>query len=447
MRRNTSWMVVAVALCAAAPVHGQAVSDRALAVAEQRRDKAPGSAEAQRRVGIAYYKLSRHADAAAALSRATTLDPRDGLAALYLGLTAEATNDLPAARSAYTRYLAMGKTRKTRALVQDRLAAVERLELQASAQAAVAREQELGQTIGPKTTIAVMPLRFVGADASLRPLERGMVDLMITDFAKVKALTVLERERVQVLMDEMKLSESGRVEAATAVRSGRMLTAGSVVQGAITQVGTDRLQVAAAVVSVATSEASGTANAENSLERLFDLEKEIVFGVIERLGITLTPAERQSIEQRPTRSVQAFLAYSRGLEASDAGRLDEARSFFDNARSIDPGFGAALSAAQGAQAAQAGSALSSPTIEASLVGSAEGKVVEAATTGAVVINSDLLGSTLQQALADVNPSGADLIGGQTGASGRDGSTQTTGVDQPSTRAGTVTIKIQRPGGL
>jgi TolB-like protein len=446
MRRTTSWMVMAVALCAAAPIQGQ-VSDRALAVAEQRRDKAPSSAEAQRRVGIAYYKLSRYADAAAALTRATSLDPRDGLAALYLGMTAEATNDLAAARSAYTRYLATGKTRKTRTMVQDRLAAVERLELQAAAKAAVAREQGMGATIGPKTTIAVMPLRFVGADTSLRPLERGMVDLMITDFAKVKALTVLERERVQVLMDEMKLSESGRVEAATAVRSGRMLTAGSVVQGAITQTGSDRLQIAASVVSVATSEATGTANAENSLERLFDLEKEIVFGVIDRLGITLTAAERRSIEQRPTRSVQAFIAYSRGLEASDAGRLDEARNFFDNARSIDPGFGAAAAAAQGAQSALVGSSVTSPTIEASLVGSTEGKVVEATLSGAVVINSDLLGSTLQQALADVNPSGADMIGGQTGSSGRDPSTQTTGVDQPSTRAGTVTIVIRRPGGL
>ncbi len=446
MRRTTNWMVVAAALCAAAPVQGQ-VTDRALAVAEQGRDKAPNSAEAQRRVGIAYYKAARYDDARTALSRATSLDPRDGLAALYLGLTAEAVNDLGAARRAYTSYLATGKTRKTRTLVQDRLAAVERLELQAAAKAAVAREQELGNTVGPKTTIAVMPLRFVGADTTLRPLERGMVDLMVTDFAKVKALTVLERERVQVLMDEIKLSESGRVEAASAVRSGRLLTAGSVVQGAITQTGSDRLQVAASVVSVATSEATGTANAENSLERLFDLEKEIVLGVIERLGITLSPAEREAIQQRPTRSVQAFLAYSRGLVASDAGRLDEARNFFDNARALDPGFGAAAAAAQSARSTQVGATVTTPTIEASLAGGSEGKTVEAATTGAVVINSDLLGSTLQQALADVNPSGADLIGVQTGTSTRDASTQTTGVDQPSTRAGTVTIIIRRPGGL
>src|SRR5690606_605867 len=106
--------------------------------------------------------------------------------------------------------------------------------------------------------------------------------------------------------------------------------------------------------SVASSQATGSASESNALDRIFDLEKALVLSVIEELGITLTPAERESIEQRPTRSVQAFLAYSRGLQASDAGRLDEAQSFFDNARAIDPGFGAALQKSQQTSAAQSG---------------------------------------------------------------------------------------------
>jgi hypothetical protein len=263
----------------------------------------------------------------------------------------------------------------------------------------------------------------------------------------VRALTVLERDRVQVLLDEMKLSESGRVEAATAVRSGRMLAAGNVVQGAITQTGADRLQVATSLVSVSTSQATGAGTAENSLDRIFDMQKELVFGVIERLGITLSPAERQSIEQRPTRSVQAFLAYSRGLEASDAGRLDEARDFFNNARAIDPSFGSAAQKSAEVSAAQAGVQVTSASIESSLRG-AEGQVVTAAERGSIPSsNTEALGSTLRQALADVNPSGADIAGGATRTAERDPVTQTTAQDQPTTRTGTVTIIIRRPGGL
>ena len=39
------------------------------------------------------------------------MNPNDGVAALYLGLTAEAQNDLRRRRTAYSRYLDVGKTR------------------------------------------------------------------------------------------------------------------------------------------------------------------------------------------------------------------------------------------------------------------------------------------------------------------------------------------------
>ncbi len=442
MRTSKVFMTAAALMFAAGPLLAQ-VSPSALAKAEQRRDKNPRNADAQRQAGVAYYKLNRLAEARTALTAATELNPRDGVAALYLGLTAEQAGDLPAAKAAYTRYLAVGRTRRARDEVRQRLAVVARRELQETARAAVAQEQQLGAQPGPSTTIAVMPFRFSGTDETLQPLERGLADLLISDLGKVKALTILERDRVQALLDEMRLSESNRVEAGSAVRSGKMLRAGNVVQGAITQTGADRLQVDASVVSVATSEATGAANAENSLDRIFDLEKAIVLDVIAKLGVTLTPAERQAIEQRPTRSVQAFLAYSRGLQASDAGRLDEAQNFFDNARALDPGFGAAMQRSQEVRAAQTGVQVTNASIEASLAGSAEGTVVAAAERGASG-NAEQLGGTLGEALADVNPSGADLLTQVTRVSGRDASTQTTAQDRPVTRTGSLVIIIRRP---
>jgi tetratricopeptide (TPR) repeat protein len=442
MRLGKILLTVAALTLTAGPVLAQ-VSPRALASAEKRRDKNPRSADAQRQVGVAYYKLGRIPEARTALAAATSLNPRDGVSALYLGLVAEKEGDLAGAKASYTRYLAVGRTKSAREAVSQRLAVVSRLELAEAAKAAVQREQQLGATAGPRTTIAVMPFRFSGTDASLQPLERGLADLMISDFAKVGALTVLERERVQALMDEMRLSESGRVEAASAVRSGRMLQAGSVVQGSINQTGASGLQVDASIVSVATSQASAGGSESNTLDRLFDLEKALVLEVIRSLGVQPTATELAAIEQRPTRNVQAFLAYSRGLQASDAGRLDEAQSFFDNARSIDPNFGAALSRSQEVRAAQSGTQVTSASIETSLRGSAEGATVSAAERGSVG-GSDALGSTLTQALADVNPSGADVLITTTRAATRDAATQTTGQDQPTTRTGTLTIIIRRP---
>src|SRR4051812_14283478 len=74
----------------------------------------PESAAVDRSLGIAYFKANRLADARAMLQKAVARNPTDGVAALYLGLTAEAQNDYPAARVAYESYEKNGRTRAVR---------------------------------------------------------------------------------------------------------------------------------------------------------------------------------------------------------------------------------------------------------------------------------------------------------------------------------------------
>src|SRR3954462_15459680 len=68
---------------------------------ESQQRSTPQSATVNRSLGIAYYKADRFPEARTALETAQKLDPKDGMTSLYLGLTAEAMNDLPAARAAY----------------------------------------------------------------------------------------------------------------------------------------------------------------------------------------------------------------------------------------------------------------------------------------------------------------------------------------------------------
>ena len=96
----------------------------------------PKSEAAIRSLGIAYFKANRYTDARAALSEAVKANPKDGVASLYLGLTAEAQNDLPAARTAYESYLAVGKTRGVKEQINARLTVLARRENEASAKQA-----------------------------------------------------------------------------------------------------------------------------------------------------------------------------------------------------------------------------------------------------------------------------------------------------------------------
>lgn len=425
---------------------------------EEARRRAPKSVAALRALGVAYYKAGRFRAAAPVLEEARRLDPRDGVSALYAGLAAEELQDLAAARRAYEAYLEFGVSRKAKTQIRARLVALARQEAVATAKAAVANEAALSATPGSPLTVAVPPLVFRGSDTTLKPLERGMAELLITDLGHSAKLTVVERDRMQALADEIQLGSSGSVDAASAVRAGRLIRAGTLVNGVILQQGRDGLTLDARLVAVADGSLGAPATVSNSLDALFAMEKQLAFALFERLGVELTPAERQLVERRPTTNLNAFLAYSRGLQAVDDGRFEDASRFFDEARGIDPSFGLAAVRAQATtavvQATAGGVEVSAASIEASIQGTPEATVVQTAVTGntsQVVANGSGQGltNTLQVATQSLNPPSIAVPSTTSSAAPtapppqRDATTSTTGTDQP-VRSGTVTLVIRRP---
>jgi tetratricopeptide (TPR) repeat protein len=441
-------LLISVAACASAGLNAADSVTRL----EQQQKSSPSSAGANRQLGIAYYEAKRYPEARGALETAARLDPRDGTTSLYLGLTDEELNDLPAAKTAYSSYITFGRTSRVRSQLQSRLAALTRKEIVNDAKTAVAQERSLAGQAGDPRTVAVLPLSFTGADTSLKPLERGLADLLTTDLSRSAQLTLVERSRMQALVDEIKLQQTGATDASTNVRAGKLIKAGRVVQGTILQVDPTNVNVTTGVVNVSTSQVQGTAQSANQLEQIFTLEKDLALKLFTELGVTLTPAERNAIEQRPTRSLAAFIAYSNGLKAGDEGRYDDASRFFNEAVRIDPGFSAAQSKGQEAKAISAGTQVTAATVETSLKGSSEGATVNAAKNGSSTVNTGL-GNSAQTAAADLNPSPSGAATGSASASGGAGAASApgqvdpasagTGSDNP-TGTAKVTIVITRP---
>lgn len=401
-------IVLALSLLTAVAPPLAAQGADAIAKLEAARDRRPQNVAALRALGVAYYKAKRYSDARTVLDQARRIDQRDGVSALYAGLSSEALGDLTHAKAAYNAYLSVGRTRKVKNEIRARLVALARDEALAAAKAAVANEARISQTPGSPRTIAVPPLTFSGTDSSLRPLERGMADLLITDLSRSSQLTVVERDRMQALADEIRLSQSGAVDSTSAVRAGRLIQAGNLVNGSLVQQGT-QLRMDARVVNVSSGVISNPATVSNSLDALFAMEKQLVFLIFERLQVNLTPAERQLVERRPTNNMAAFMAYSRGLLAVDDGRFEDATRFFENARTLDPGFAAAAARYQSMQAASAGQQASATTIEASIAGTSEVRVVDAAVSSGVIRAIDPLASTATRVAADLNPSAATTV--------------------------------------
>lgn len=415
--------------------------EASIARLEHERDDDPKSARVLRALGIAYYEDGRYEDARHTLEAAQRLAPIDGAISLYLGLSAEQLGDLEAARAAYTTYLKVGRARRVRAELEARLTALSRRELQVEARQALANEAQIAQVPSSPRTIAVLPLDFHGTDSTLVPLERGLADLLITDLGRSAQLTIVERDRMAALLEEIRRSQSGQVDSATRLRAGRLVRAGRVIQGAITEMPGHTLRIDAAVVDVPSAQALQSVDGSDPLDRLFALEKQIAFGVFDALGVTLTPSERQLVEQRPTRSIAAFLAYSSGLMAEDNGNLDDANRYFQQASRMDPGFAAARTHAQQVQATMRGSAVTPTRITQSLRGTTEGQIAAAAAGGTAAGDATSMASTIAEGLNP--PLVSDPLGGAAVPS-RDAAAATTGTDNPTRGTAHVVIVVHQP---
>jgi len=350
------------------------VSPADLNALETERSQHPADPEVNLRLARAYYAVQRYADARGALQVVLVAQPGNTSARAYLGLTYEGLEQYDSARAVYTRLIAdqPPPSRAVRRLLDGRLALLTRKELQQRARFAIARESLLVRTPPDANTIAVMPFRYTGADSSLRPLERGLAALVVTDLSRVRRLRLVEREQLQVLLDELQLAASGRVDPATGARSGRLVGASQVVEGQFSEVPTANFRVDASVVRASDAVIAATGSGSDKLLALFDIEKTVVFQLLDKLAITLTPGERSAISERPTRDIQAFLLYSRGLEARDRGDFVGASQAFQAAAQRDPGFSAAAQDAKSSQAAQSATTTPAADVAATIGGGGGG---------------------------------------------------------------------------
>jgi tetratricopeptide (TPR) repeat protein len=420
-------------------------------VLEEAVSQDPEDLNSRTQLGMAYYKAERFADALNQLSLAEEAGSEEAANFLYLGLTNESLEDWAAARSAYTRYLDVGKWDPLREELERRLVLIVRNELKSQARTAIAQEAELSTQPPLARSVAVFPFRLVSENEDLLPLQVALADMMITDLSISNALTVLERTQIQSLLDEMAMTDAGYTDAASGARAGRMLQAEHVVQGALTTLGDDNLRFDADVLNTAQGSSAGSLSAQDLLEGLFDMEKEIVFQVIDVLGAQLTPAEREAINENRSENILAFIAYGQGLVAMDNGEFDAAQQFFQQAAELDPGFG--MADTKVGEASDLSDATSRTTDDVATAGSAEvgGGVTGVADANAVGNTEGVLARTSQ----DVNPSPAVAVvdlgsttedtGQTTQGEKRDVAQEAARTETTTETKATITIKIPRPG--
>ncbi|VBB46667.1 exported hypothetical protein [uncultured Desulfatiglans sp.] len=212
------------------------------------------------------------------------------------------------------------------------------------AREALQQEKALAASAAASDTIAVLNFANRTGAAEFDPLQKGLAVMLITDLTQVSSLRVVERVRMQALVEELGLGVSGLVETGTAPRVGRLLRARWLAGGGMTADRAPVIDIRADVLEVPDSQILGQPAAQGPLAELFRMEKEILFGILALLKVEPSTEEEEALRRPLTISLEAFLRFAEGIDASDRGLYPKAAELYEKALEADPGFGTAAEA-------------------------------------------------------------------------------------------------------
>jgi tetratricopeptide (TPR) repeat protein len=297
----------------------------------------PQNARAWRELGVAFYEQGNLTKAEDALKQANNIQP-DARTHLYLGLVYEKQEMYDKAVKAYTASLNLKPRGKTATLTRGHLDRLIYKKVESEIAKALESEAAIDVDTIPDNTIAVADFDASNLPPELAPIAKGLAEFTAIDLAKVHSLTVVERQKLDVLLKELQFGTSGYVDLSSAPRLGRLMGARRLITGSVLSIGDKGLKLDGAIVNTVDSATLRPQGAEGELEKFFRLQKDFVFAIIDKLGITLTAEERDAIEEVPTESYLAFLAYCRGLDYRSRGMYGMARQAFQEAVQHDQDF-------------------------------------------------------------------------------------------------------------
>ncbi|MBK8250388.1 MAG: hypothetical protein IPK85_23780 [Gemmatimonadetes bacterium] len=192
-----------------------------------------------------------------------------------------------------------------------------------------------------RPTLAVLYLTngaLVEHDA-YAPLSKGMAEMLITELAQNTGVRVVERDRLQTLIEEQNLQASDRVDQATAVKLGKTLGARHMLMGAFVIDPKQNMRIDVRAVNTETSAIDYVETVSGKADRLLELV--IQLGQKLNAGLKLPELKVASATAPAAKNpnqLKALMALSRALEAEDRNNVAEAKTQYRNALALNPDF-------------------------------------------------------------------------------------------------------------
>jgi TolB-like protein len=189
-------------------------------------------------------------------------------------------------------------------------------------------------------TIAVLDFmnRSIDDKAKFDPMEKGFSELIINSLSGATNLKVIERERIQWILDEIGLeNDPSKFDQTSAVRVGKQLGVHTVLLGSFIKL-RGEMKLLARLVKVETSEILATEDIKGDVDDVFELADKLSEKVAKTINVKLAQMPTGSMAKSTTENLDAMLSYSAGLDFLEKGNYIEAYRRFEEALKYDPNY-------------------------------------------------------------------------------------------------------------
>lgn len=205
--------------------------------------------------------------------------------------------------------------------------------------------QQVGEATAPNS-IAVLNVNNKSEQARLNFLQKGLALMLITDLAKVEQIQVIERVRMQALLDEIGIGDSGPENDETTIRVGKLLGVNYSTSGDILADEAKYFTIEPSVYEIPFEQIASLQLVVGTLDDLYQLEKEILFQIIQLMNIDISPEKKAELEVPMSTDTDALLYFFQGIDYSDKLQYAEAAEMYNQALMKDPDMEMAASALQ-----------------------------------------------------------------------------------------------------
>ena len=167
-------------------------------------------------------------------------------------------------------------------------------------------------------------------------LSPGLAEIMITELSAIKTLKFVERQKINELIQEMQLAQSGLVSEETGVQVGKLIGAKYLIFGAY-MVFDKKIRIDVRIVEVETGITIKAEQATNKVKKMFDIVKELNGKILKDLDIKLTKNDKKILNANET-STEVIELFSQGLEFEDEHNMEKAKQLYKKAFMLDKNF-------------------------------------------------------------------------------------------------------------